>query len=245
MAPSWLRHARARAIPGASAKWLPSSAWLTTHVAEWGLWVGRPLLGQWVWDIIRWLDFVVERPIVLVGLGAMGLPAILAAALDHRVAGVVCTECLVSFVGRTTRPWTGVPMGLIAPNILDVGDVAQLAGLVAPRPMVIGRGIEPEGEIASKGRLDEAFTFTRSVYSLLSAADKLALGRCTRSPSPVLVQLEYRRPGNRIDGRSKPRFSWTIEVFPAQPHRFCRSYKNERSERAKFSQDLTRQGFCR
>ena len=30
-------------------------------VAEWGLWVGRPLLGQWVWDIIRWLDFLDEE----------------------------------------------------------------------------------------------------------------------------------------------------------------------------------------
>jgi dienelactone hydrolase len=160
-------------------------------VAEWGLWIGRPLLGQWVWEIIRWLDFVVERPIVLDGLGAMGLPAILAAGLDHRVAGVVCEECLVSFVGRTTRPWTGVPMGLIAPNILDVGDVAQLASLVAPRAMVISRGIEPEGEIASQSRLDEAFTFTRSVYSLLSAADKLALGRAL-DPRVLLGQLTAR-----------------------------------------------------
>ena len=53
--------------------------------AEWGLWVGRPLLGQWVWDIIRWLDFLDQarwngaktgpgsrptaRPFVLVGVG--------------------------------------------------------------------------------------------------------------------------------------------------------------------------------
>jgi dienelactone hydrolase len=145
--------------------------------AEWGLWVGRPLLGQWVWDIVRWLDFVVERPVVVVGLGGMGLPAILAAGLDHRVAGVVCTECLVSFVGRTAGSWKGVPMGLIAPNILDLGDVGQLAGLVAPRPMVIVRGLEPEGNVASSARLGEAFAFTRAVYSLLKAPDKLALGR--------------------------------------------------------------------
>ena len=28
--------------------------------AEWGLWVNRPLLGQWVWDIMRWLDLLDE-----------------------------------------------------------------------------------------------------------------------------------------------------------------------------------------
>jgi dienelactone hydrolase len=159
--------------------------------AEWGLWVGRPLLGQWVWDIVRWLDFVVERPIVLIGLGAMGLPAILAAGLDRRLAAVVCTECLVSFVSHTARPWKGVPMGLIAPNLLDVGDVGHLSGLVAPRPMVIGRGMEPEGELASSVRLNEAFAFTRSVYSLLNAADKLALGRAA-DPRVLLGQLTTR-----------------------------------------------------
>ncbi len=111
--------------------------------AEWGLWIGRPLLGQWVWDILRWLDLLDEirmkqvktlsglappdRPIVLVGLGAMSLPAIVAAALDPRVAGVVCSDCLASFVGRGSKPWSGVSMGLIAPNILDVGDVGHLA----------------------------------------------------------------------------------------------------------------------
>ena len=129
-----------------------------------------------MWDIIRWLDFVVDRPSVLVGTGAMGLPAILAAALDQRVAGVVCTECLVSYVATTTRSWKGVPMGLIAPNILDVGDVAQLAGLVAPRPLVIAQGVEPEGEIASKVRLRESFAFTQSVYSLLGVPGNLTLG---------------------------------------------------------------------
>ena len=30
------------------ARW---SGWRTTRSAEWGIWVGRPLLGQWVWDI--------------------------------------------------------------------------------------------------------------------------------------------------------------------------------------------------
>ena len=137
--------------------------------AEWGLWVGRPLLGQWVWDIIRWIDLLDElrqnpikaakglatpqRPFVLIGLGAMSLPAILAAALDPRVAGVACSDCLVSFVARGVKPWSGVPMGLIAPNILDVGDVGHLAALVAPRPLVISSGVEPEGGTAGPDRL--------------------------------------------------------------------------------------------
>ncbi len=169
--------------------------------AEWGLWVGRPLLGQWVWDIIRWIDLLdglrqnqikspkelamPNRPFILIGLGAMSLPAILAAALDSRVAGVACSDCLVSFVSRGVKPWSGVPMGLIAPNILDVGDVGHLAALVAPRPLVVSSGLEPEGGRAGQDRLRDAFGFTRAVYSLLGASGSLALGRVAEVPMLV------------------------------------------------------------
>ena len=59
------------------------------------------------------------RSFILIGLGAMSLPALFAAGLDARVSGVSCSGGLVSFVGRNAQPWAGVPMGLLAPNILD------------------------------------------------------------------------------------------------------------------------------
>jgi dienelactone hydrolase len=160
-------------------------------VAEWGLWAGRPLLGQWVWDIIRWLDFLDEtrsagarpgldgagpsRPYVLIGVGAMSLPALLAAGLDDRVSAIACTDGLVSFVGQTARPWSGVPMGLLAPNILDIGDVGRLAALVAPRALAYSGAVEPEGEAATPDRTLTAFAFSRSIYQLMGVADRLRL----------------------------------------------------------------------
>jgi hypothetical protein len=151
--------------------------------------VGRPLLGQWVYDIVCWLDCLDEirqgrttpgddrstpaRPFVLIGVDAMSLPALLAAALDARVAAVSCSGGLVSFVGRTARPWSGVAMGLIAPNILDVGDVGHLAALVAPRPLVFARALEPEGGAANLDRAVEAFAFARAVYRLMGASERL------------------------------------------------------------------------
>jgi hypothetical protein len=162
-------------------------------VAEWGLWVDRPLLGQWVWDITRWLDFLDEtrlnqlqarsrpappnRPFVLIGLGAMSVPALLTAALDPRVAAVACSDCLVSLVGRQGKPWSGVPMGLIVPNILEVGDIGHLAALIAPRRLVITSGIEPEGHAATADRLADAFAFPRSIYRLLDGAANLTIGQ--------------------------------------------------------------------
>jgi hypothetical protein len=160
-------------------------------VAEWGLWVGRPLLGQWVFDIIRWLDVLDEargesardapggvaaaRPFALIGLGAMSLPALIAAGLDARVSGVSCSRGLVSFVGRNEKPWAGVPMGLLAPNILDVGDVSHLAALAAPRPLAFTDAIETDGTAATTDRTESAFAFCRAIYGLTRGGDRLKL----------------------------------------------------------------------
>jgi dienelactone hydrolase len=160
--------------------------------AEWGLWVNRPLLGQWTWDLIRWVDFLDEqariagssggeawmpaRPYVVFGLGAMCLPAILAGGLDGRVDGVACEDCLVSFVGREGKRWCGHPMGLLAPNILNLGDVGHVAALLAPRPFVLAGAIEPDGEPATASRIRAAFEFTKQIYRLLGAIDRVKVG---------------------------------------------------------------------
>ena len=124
-------------------------------------------------------------PYILVGLGTMSVPAILAAALDSRIAGVACSDCLVSYVGREAKPWSGVSMGLLAPGILDVGDVGHLAALVAPRPLVISSGVEPEGDRVRGGRLLDYFAYTRAVYGLLDAGRNLTLDRAAEVSSLI------------------------------------------------------------
>ena len=105
----------------------------------------------------------------------MSLPALFAAGLDARVSGVSCSGGLVSFVGQNAKPWSGVPMGLLAPNILDVGDVGHLAALVAPRPLVFTHAIETDGTPATLDRTASAFAFCRSIYQLTGAEDRLKL----------------------------------------------------------------------
>jgi hypothetical protein len=66
---------------------------------------------------------------------------------------------------------------LLAPNILDLGDVGHLAALIAPRPLVVSSGLEPEGGLASHDRILRAFSFTRSIYNLLGASARLKLAK--------------------------------------------------------------------
>ena len=146
------------------------------NVAEWGLWVNRPLLGQWTWDLIRWLDFLEEmgrapggpgekawkpaRPYVIFGYGGMSLPSLVAVCLTG-ADGVYCDGCLISYVPRAGRAWSGHPMGLLAPGMLELVDVGQLAGLMAPRPLAVVNRVEPDGEAATPERIGAAFDYTR------------------------------------------------------------------------------------
>lgn len=148
--------------------------------AEWALWVGRPLLGQWTWDALRWLDAldlldrddagedVAYAPYEVIGLGGFGLLAMLVGGLDaKRVRAVGALRPPSSFVGLgPASGWSS--MGLVAPKVLDVGDIGHLAALVAPRPLAVGGGGD-----TPKERLADAFAPTRAIYAVLRAPDRL------------------------------------------------------------------------
>jgi hypothetical protein len=66
-------------------------------------------------------------------------------------------------------------MGLLAPGILRVGDVPQLAALSAPRRLVIVGGVSSHGQPLTEKQLKEAYAFTARAYQLYKAEAKLTL----------------------------------------------------------------------
>jgi dienelactone hydrolase len=149
--------------------------------AEHALWVGRPLLGQWVADVRALLDFLAAQPgldgerLALVGLGQAGLVALAAAGLlPGRLRSVAAVETLTSYLADSAYP-AGTRMGLLAPGILRSGDVPHLAALVAPRKLVIAGGFSSAGKKLDAKGLESAFAFTRKVYGLLKADSALVV----------------------------------------------------------------------
>ncbi|MEI8383914.1 MAG: acetylxylan esterase, partial [Planctomycetota bacterium] len=140
--------------------------------AEWSLWIGRPLLGQWAWDVQRTLDALLEqdgklpKDVAVIGTRSAGTVALCAGALDERITRVVTINSLATYV--TEQPYSGQRLGLMAPAIVrDVGDISHLAALVAPRPVMIAGGVRGNAAPVSPTGLRELFQFTDQVYSLL------------------------------------------------------------------------------
>jgi cephalosporin-C deacetylase-like acetyl esterase len=148
--------------------------------AEWGLWIGRPLLGQWVWDIRRLLDAITEidgkKPgeVALVGFGPGGIVALAAAAVDDRVTRVAALDSLASYV--TDTPYEGQRLGIIVPGMLkQFGDVADLAALVAPRALLVSGGVRGSGVELGLPELRDNYVRAQNAYALLGATDRLRI----------------------------------------------------------------------
>lgn len=132
--------------------------------AEWALWIGRPLIGQWTIDIaaatraLRQAAPPSAGPLALVGVEQMGPVALASGVLAEAetYAQVASVDGLSSFVSAS--PYAGQRLGIVAPGILrHVGDIGHLAALVSAPKVVFAGGRLPAGGAASPDDLAAAF----------------------------------------------------------------------------------------
>jgi dienelactone hydrolase len=113
---------------------------------------GRTLVGERVWDVMRLIDWAVERDdvdpdaIVLTGNSGGGTVTLFASAVDERVAVSVPASYFCTFEGS---------IGTVyhcecnyVPGLMRLGEMYDVAGLIAPRPF-----------LAVSGREDPIFPF--------------------------------------------------------------------------------------
>ena len=148
--------------------------------AEWSLWIGRPLLGQWVQDVRRILDAVEQEDgqlpeeIMVVGRSVAGIVALCAAALDPRITHCQMIGSLTSYISDT--PYEKQRLGIMVPGILrDVGDIPHIASLVSPRPLSITGGVDGAGAVRTFQQLREDFAYAIAAFALDGAQNSLQI----------------------------------------------------------------------
>ena len=138
---------------------------------------GRTLIGERVYDMGRLIDFASSHPdidtsrIAITGNSGGGTVSLFTAALDERITACVPGSYFCTFRGSIIN----VPHCLCnhIPGMMSLGEMYDVAGLIAPRPVLFVNGILDK--IFPIEHTREAFAHVQRIYE---AVDRPGSNRC-------------------------------------------------------------------
>jgi dienelactone hydrolase len=147
------------------------------HAAMTALLLGRTMIGERVWDVSRAIDALGEFPEVDVervgcmGNSGGGTITYFAACLDGRIR-IAMPSCYVCTFRDSIGTIDHCEDNYV-PGILRDFEIGDLAGLIAPRPLVVVAG--REDDIFPIAGVEEAFDTIRQIYRAAGAPDRCRL----------------------------------------------------------------------
>jgi hypothetical protein len=144
-------------------------------------WMNESLLGMRVWDVMRSVDYVMQRKnadhqhLHLIGKGRAGLWCLYAAALDSRIHSLICADSLLSYRSLTQVDRYLYGADVFVPEVLRHLDLPQVAAAVSPRPLTL---IEPRNAMKvtiSSPAAEAEYRWTGDIYRLIGASRKFRI----------------------------------------------------------------------
>lgn len=138
---------------------------------------GRTLIGERVWDIKRIIDFAQTCPfidsnrIAITGNSGGGTVSLFAAAIDIRITIAIPGSYFCTFedsIGSINHCECNY-----IPGIMTLGEMYDIAGLIAPRPLLIVAG--REDTIFPIEAVKKAYSKVLKMYEILGAEDRCEL----------------------------------------------------------------------
>ncbi len=142
-----------------------------------GLLAGRTAIGERVWDVERLLDWALAnldvdaRRVVITGNSTGGMISLFAAACDTRIAVAVPCCYFCTFRGSIGSIYH-CDCNYI-PGILRLGEMADVAGLIAPRPFCAIAG--KTDKIFPIRHVRHAYRQLKRIYTVAGAPDRCRL----------------------------------------------------------------------
>ena len=140
---------------------------------------GYHLLALQIWDGLRTIDYLQGRREVdpkrigCLGVSFGGTMTTYLSALDRRIT-CACIGCYLSTVRQDAIGMRGKGNFCGAqymPGLLTIGDIPDVAGLIAPRPVVVEAGEEDACFVADD--VKRAYAHLSRIYRAAGAADRL------------------------------------------------------------------------
>ena len=133
------------------------------------------MIGWRVWDVMRAIDYIATRPeldadrVGCMGISGGGTSTLFAAALEPRIRAAMVSGYLNTF--RDSIGSLAHCVDNYVPGILNWAEMADIAGLVAPRPLFAESG--EQDDIFPIAASRESVAEVREVYAVFQAADRI------------------------------------------------------------------------
>jgi len=145
------------------------------NAATYAMMLGKSIAGLRVMDGLRVVDYLQSRPEVdknaigAMGISGGGMHAFFSAAIDRRIKAAVISgyfcdwrDSILSLYHCTCN---------FVPGLLNLGELSDLAGLIAPRPLLVEHGVrDPIFPIA---KVKATVAKTRRAWKAFSAEENL------------------------------------------------------------------------
>ena len=134
---------------------------------------GRTAIGERVWDLERLIDWATARPdiddsrVLMMGNSGGGVATLYASACDTRVTLAVPSCSFATYVSKGGKIHH-CDCNMV-PGILKWGGIHDVAGLIAPRPLLIVNG--REDGLFPVEEVEEAVAGVRPIYDAAGATD--------------------------------------------------------------------------
>ncbi|MGA8186117.1 MAG: acetylxylan esterase [Terriglobia bacterium] len=132
--------------------------------------LGKPVIGQRVWDCLRSLDYLQSRPDVdrkrIHGLGEHGaaIALLLAGAMDERLSSLMLDSTVATYRSIVESKAYSLTLPWFAYGILKHFDLPDIVGALAPRPCWLLNATNASGEQWPQTKLSAIYRHALEAY---------------------------------------------------------------------------------
>ena len=145
--------------------------------ASFGL--GRPVLGQRVWDFLRCLDYLQTRRdvdtkrIYGLGEGAAALAVLFSAVLDDRLYSTLFDRPIATYGSIVGSKTYSLRLSWFLFDVLRHFDLPDLTALLAPRPCWILNAVDAQGETLAESQVSSLYQNAAEAFKRAGAGDRI------------------------------------------------------------------------